>query len=50
MKEYKILFSGFAYVNADSEEEAEEMFWDDEDSCRDVCVDLVVEIGEVDDE
>lgn len=29
MAKYKVYFSGFAYIEADSEEEAEEIFWDD---------------------
>lgn len=30
MAKYRISFSGFAYVEADSAEEAEEMYWDED--------------------
>lgn len=49
MKEYKILFSGFAYVHAGSEE-AEEMFFDGEGFYQNMGVDEIEEIGDVDDE
>lgn len=31
MAKYKIYYSGFAFVEADSEEEAKEVYWDEYD-------------------
>lgn len=43
---YKVKFSGFAYVEADSEDEAEESFDDDEFAYKETSI---VSIEEVDD-
>ena len=45
MVKYKVCFSGFAYIDADSEEEAEEIFWDDPTGCYQECkVDDVIDV------
>lgn len=47
MAKYKIYFSGFAFIEADSEEEAEEIFWDDPSGDYQECeVDSVEEVDE----
>lgn len=47
MAKYKVYFSGFAYVEADSAEEAEENFWDDPSGCYQECeVDEIKEVDE----
>ncbi|MBQ9082037.1 MAG: hypothetical protein IJY28_00890 [Clostridia bacterium] len=43
---YKVCFSGFAYVEADTPEEAEELFLDDDDVYRDEQVDSAEEVDE----
>lgn len=40
---YKVLFSGYALVEADSEEEAEELFYDDEWGIIETDIDNIVE-------
>lgn len=44
MTEYKIYFTGFACVEADSEEEANQAFWNDETSYEEYDIDEIVEI------
>ena len=46
MAKYKISFSGFAYVEANSEEDAIEMFDDDLDNFREQRIDSVTEVDE----
>ena len=46
MAKYKISFSGFAYVEANSEEDAIEMFDDDLDIFREQRIDAVTEVDE----
>ena len=46
MAKYKISFSGFAYVEANSEEDAIEMFDDDLDIFREQRIDSVTEVDE----
>ena len=47
MAKYKVYFSGFTYVEADSAEEAEEIFWDDPSGCYQECeVDKIQEVDE----
>lgn len=46
MAKYKISFSGFAYVEADTEEEALELFDDDLDIFREQRIDSVTEVDE----
>ena len=46
MAKYKISFSGFAYVEADTEEDAIEMFDDDLDIFREQRIDSVTEVDE----
>lgn len=43
---YKVSFSGFAYVEANSEEEAEEKFHDDEYFYQDLWTDETEEVQE----
>lgn len=45
MAEYKVNFSGFAFVEADSKEEAEQIFYDGGESCSEYQVDDVEVIG-----
>lgn len=44
---YKIAFSGFAYVQADSEEEAKEKFDDDRNVYKETNLDSVEEVDEM---
>lgn len=46
MAKYKISFSGFAYVEADNEEDALELFDDDLDIFREQRIDSVTEVDE----
>lgn len=46
MAKYKISFSGFAYVEADSRDDALEMFDDDLDVFREQRIDSVAEVDE----
>ena len=46
MVKYKISFSGFAYVEANSEEDAIEMFDDDLDIFREQRIESVTEVDE----
>lgn len=46
MAKYKVCYTGFALVEAESEEEAEEMYWNDNFYYSDESVDLVVEVDE----
>lgn len=46
MAKYKISFSGFAYVEADTEEDALELFDDDLDIFREQRIDSVTEVDE----
>lgn len=46
MAKYKISFSGFAYVEADNEEDALELFDDDMDIFREQRIDSVTEVDE----
>lgn len=46
MAKYKISFSGFAYVEADTEEDALELFDDDLDIFREQRIDAVTEVDE----
>lgn len=44
---YKVAFSGFAYVEADSEEEAKEKFDDGNHVYKEVTMDSVEEVDEM---
>lgn len=44
---YKVAFSGFAYVQADSEEEAKEKFDDDLNVYKETNLDSVEEVDEM---
>lgn len=46
MAKYKVVYSGFAYVEADSEEDAIEMFDDDLDIFWEQRIDSVTEVDE----
>lgn len=46
MAKYKITFSGFAYVEAEDEEEAREAFDDDDFAFKETKVDNVEEVDE----
>lgn len=46
MAKYKVVYSGFAYVEADNEEDALELFDDDLDIFREQCIDSVTEVDE----
>jgi hypothetical protein len=46
MAMYKVLFSGYALVEADSEEEAEELFYDDEWGIIETDIDNILECGD----
>lgn len=46
MPKYKVCFSGFAYVEADSEEEAEDTFYSDNCEFEEYEVDFVEEVDE----
>jgi hypothetical protein len=46
MARFKVCFSGYAYVEADSEDEAEQNFWDDMESYKETSVDVIVEVDE----
>ena len=43
---YKVNFSGFAYVEADSKDEAEECFYDDEFAYKAYSVDSIEEVDD----
>lgn len=43
MTMYKVLFSGYALVEADSDEEAKELFFDDECEIIEIEIDNIVE-------
>ena len=43
---YKVLFSGYALVKADSAEEAEELFYDDDWGIIETEIDNVVKLGD----
>lgn len=43
---YKVTFSGYAYVEAENEREAENKYWNDEYGYREEEVDEVVEVDE----
>lgn len=45
MIKYKVNFSGFAFIEADDEEDAEERFWYDPEQCYQECkVDTIEEV------
>lgn len=44
MAKYKVCFTGFAYVEADSKEEAEALYYDGCEIYLDESVDLVMEV------
>jgi hypothetical protein len=46
MARFKVCYSGYAYVEADSEDEAEQNFWDDMESYKETSVDVIVEVDE----
>ncbi len=46
MAKYKVVYSGFAYVEADNEEDALELFDDDLDIFREQRIDSVTEVDE----
>lgn len=47
MAKYRVNFSGFAFIEADDEEDAKERFWCDPDECYQECqVDTVEEVDE----
>lgn len=46
MAKYKVCYSGFAFVEAESEEEAEEMFFDGNTIVDETVVDEIVEVEE----
>lgn len=46
MAMYKVLFSGYSIVEADSAEEAEELFYDDEWGIIETEIDNVVKLGD----
>lgn len=47
MAKYRVNFSGFAFIEADSEEDAKERFWYDPEECYQECqVDNVEEVDE----
>jgi hypothetical protein len=43
---YKVKFSGFAYVEADNKDEAEECFDDDDFSYKETSVDSIEEVDD----
>lgn len=47
MATYKVLFSGYALVVADSEEEAKELFFNDECEIIEIEIDNIVECGDL---
>lgn len=47
MTMYKIWFSGYALVEADSAEEAEELFYDDECGIIETGIDNIIECGDL---
>ena len=46
MAKYKVCYSGFAFVEADSEDEAEKEYWDGLAIYEDKSIDLVMEVDE----
>lgn len=46
MAKYKVCYSGFAYVEADSEYEAENLYYDGCEIYEEKSVDLVMEVDE----
>jgi hypothetical protein len=46
MAKYKVCYSGFSFVEAESEEEAEEMFFDGNTIIDETGVDEIVEVEE----
>lgn len=46
MAKYKVAFSGFAYVEADDEEEAKELFQNDEADYMETEIDSAEEVDE----
>ena len=46
MAKYKVVYSGFAYVEADDKDEALELFDDDLDIFREQRIDSVTEVDE----
>lgn len=43
---YKVKFSGFAYIEADSEDETEERFDDDEFAYKETSIDSIEEVDD----
>lgn len=46
MAKYKVRFSGFAYVEADDKEEAQDVFQDEEEMYKETDIDSVEEVDE----
>lgn len=44
MARFKVCYSGYAYVEADSKDEAEQNFWDDMEVYKETSVDVIVEV------
>lgn len=46
MARFKVCYSGYAYVEADSEDEAEQNFWDDQVTYDEMSIDFAYEVDE----
>ena len=46
MAKYKVCFSGYAYVEAGSEEDAKDNFWDDMEFYKETSIDTVVDVSD----